>query len=198
MQFLEFQKLCSKNDLKIFSINDLKILFSGYSIEYLRLKINRWIKHGYLKNLKKGLYIFSDENIDEFEIASKLICPSYISLESALSHYSIIPDISSQVTSISTKNTNSFEINKIIYSYHHIKNELFFDFFELKYGIFIASPEKAILDFLYFRNPTENDQFFERLNQEILKNLNMKHLKKLSEKFPKKVQKSLKLLFLNL
>jgi predicted transcriptional regulator of viral defense system len=189
MRFLEFQKFCNKNNLKIFSINDLKILFSGYSIEYLRLKINRWIKRGYLKKLKKGLYVFSDENIDEFEIASKLVCPSYISLESALSHYSIIPDISSQVTSISTKNTNSFEINKIIYNYCHIKNELFFDFIELRDGIFIASPEKTILDFLYFRNPTENDQFFERLNQEILKKLNMKHLKKLSEKFPPKIQK---------
>jgi len=194
MRFLEFQKFCSKNNLKIFSINDLKILFSGYSIEYLRLKINRWIKHGYLKNLKKGLYVFSDENIDEFEIASRLVCPSYISLESALSHYSIIPDVSSQVTSITTKNTNNFIINKTIYSYSHVKNELFSDFIELRDGIFIASPEKTILDFLYFRNPTEDDQFFERLNQEILKNLNIKQLKKLSEKFPLKTQKLIKFL----
>ncbi len=160
-------------------------------MQYLRLKINRWVKKKYLKNLKKALYTFGGENIDEFEIASKLVTPSYISLESALSHYSIIPDISAQVISITTKNTNSFELNQTIYNYHHIKNELFSDFFELKDGIFIASPEKAILDFLYFRNPNCHDQFFERLNKEILKNLNLKYLMKLSKKFPQKTQKLL-------
>lgn len=190
MNFLEFEKFCKKNKLKIFTINDVKILFDKYSPRYIRLKLNRWKKKDYIKTLKKGLYFFSDEKLDEFEIASKLITPSYISLETAFSHYSIIPDVSAQITAITTKNTRSFTINNISYHFYHIKPSLFTNFIHLREDILIAECEKAILDFFYFKNPGKNHPFFERLNKEILKDLNIKKMVKLSEKFPKYVQKS--------
>ncbi len=188
MNFLEFQKFCRENQIVIFTIKDLKILLNAYSDQYLRLKLNRWKKKGYIVSLKKSLYSFSDAVIDEFEIASHLIFPSYISLESALSHYSIIPDISGRVTSVTTKNTRYFKIHTVQYHYHHIKTNLFTDYHNLRDTIFIASPEKAILDFFYFKKPSKDHQFFERLNLEILKNFNTWKMQQMAEKYPNYVQ----------
>ncbi len=184
MKFGSFEKFCMTNGLTIFSINDLKILFNQYSAEYLRIKIYRWKERGYISNLKNGLYYFSEKNPDEFEIASRLIIPSYISLETALSHYSIIPDVSGAVASVTTKNTRNFEIKGVRYKYHHVKNVLFENYANLKNEIFIATPEKAVLDYFYFRKPERTDQFFERINIEAVKILDVKNLKKIGAKYP--------------
>lgn len=188
MKFIDFESFCRKEQLKIFTISDLKVLFHKYSPEYLRLKIARWKKQGNLKAIKKGLYTFPDAQIDEFEIASYLIIPSYISLESALSHYSIIPDVASTVSSVTTKNTRKFQIENIRYDFFHIKETLFIDYIHLRDSVFIATPEKALIDYFYFRNPTKDDQIFERLNPEILKTIRKKHMQKLAKKFPQYVQ----------
>ena len=196
MTYSEFQKFCRENQILLFTINDLKILFKTYSESYLRLKLYRWKQKGYIINLKKGLYQLLDGIIDEFEVASRLIIPSYISLESALSHYSIIPDVSSNVSSVTTKNTRHFRIQTISkpkkaaiqYDYYHIKTGLFMDYHNLRDTIFIASPEKSIIDFFYFRKPSKDHQFFERLNPEILKNIDMRKVKKMAEKYPNYVQ----------
>lgn len=191
MKFMEFEQFCRKNDLSIFGMSDLKILLSKYSPEYLRLKLSRWKQKGYLKSPKRGLYILGEAKPDEFEIASKLITPSYISLETALSHHSIIPDISMEVCSITTKNTRTFKTPENTFHFYHIKQELFCDFLHLRDEIFIATPEKAILDFFYFRKPDKDHVFFERLNRETIKTLRLKDMSRLVKKFPPYTQKIL-------
>lgn len=153
MNFVEFEKFCRQNTLQIFTINDLKILLNQYSPEYMRLKLSRWKGKGYLKSPKRGLYILQEAKLDKFEIASKLITPSYISLGTALSHYSIIPDISAEVSAVTTKNIRLFKIHSSLCKFYHIKQALFSDFVHIRNGIFIATPEKAIFDFFYFKKP---------------------------------------------
>ncbi len=191
MNFREFEKFCHQNNLKIFTIHDIKILFKDFTPGYIRLKINRWKNKGYIENLKKGLYVFTDEKIDEFEIAAKLIMPSYISMETALSHYSIIPDVTAEVTSITSKNTRHFRIHHTHYHYYHIKPSLFSDYYNLQNDVFIATPEKALLDFFYFKKPDRNDQFFERLHAINLKSLNKKKIQQMSQKYPSWLKKRL-------
>ncbi|GEM_PF-1127258 len=189
MSFVEFQKFCRDNHLALFTIKDLRILLNEYSEPYLRLKLSRWKEKGYITRIKNGLYQLRDATVDEFEIAASLITPGYVSLESALSHYSIIPDVSGPVTSITTKNTRYFTIHGVQYDYYHIKTALFADYHSLRGTIFIASPQKAILDFFYFRKPTKDHQFFERLNPEILKNFDMRKMEQMALKYPSQVQK---------
>lgn len=189
MTFWEFEKFCRQNKLTIFTINDLKILLNQYSPAYLRLKLNRWKKKGYLQTLKRGLYVLEGAEPDEFEIASKLITPSYVSLETALSHYSIIPDVSAEVSLITTKNTRIFKTDRGTFKFYHIAQPLFSDFIHLRDEIFIAMPEKAVLDFLYFRKPDENHLFFERINMETVKMLKFKNMERMAKKFPPHTQK---------
>lgn len=192
--FREFEKFCEKNRLQIFTIHDLAIFFQQSSAEYIRLKIYRWKEKGFIQGLKKGLYFFPDAQLDEFEISAKLVIPSYISLESALSHYSIIPDVSAQVTCITTKNTSHFSVGTIHYQYFHIQPRLFFGFLNFRNDISIASREKAILDYLYFRRPSKDDLFFERLNQKALKDISLSQIQKMAKFYPAFLEKSLTLL----
>jgi predicted transcriptional regulator of viral defense system len=189
MDLREFERFCRQNDLRIFTVNDLKVLLSGLSPEYLRVKVGRWAEKGVIRILKKGVYAFAEAVPDEFEIAAKLVTPSYISLESALSHYSIIPEVGAEVTSITSKNTRHFNVGGTRYEYYHIKQPLFSDFVYLTNGVLIATREKAILDFIYFRKPLPDHPFFERLNASALKDVNFSRLKQISKIYPAWAQK---------
>jgi len=47
--------------------------------------------------------------MDSLKIANELVSPSYISLETVLSFYSIIPDAVVSYTSVTTKQTKFFK-----------------------------------------------------------------------------------------
>ena len=95
MQFKEFKKKMKKN---IFSKTEAQLVAFETSPEVLKLQLHQWVKSGDLISLKKGLYIFSDVQINKVEIAKYLYFPSYISLEYALNIYGIIPDVPFSMT----------------------------------------------------------------------------------------------------
>jgi len=129
---------------------------SGHNAQVLRNQLSRWSSKGYIVPLRKGLYFLEKTNtsdVNEYYLANKLYEPSYLSLESALSFYSMIPERVYTFTSISTKKTQSFKNKFGVFIYRHIKPECFrgfkiIDFFGKK--VFIAEAEKALVDFLYF------------------------------------------------
>ncbi len=88
-------------------------------------------------------------------LANQLYTPSYISLESALSYYNMIPEAVHTVTSISSKKTQKFINEYGLFQFHHIKPSLYGDYDvhkdEFNNNIFIASKERALVDFLYLR-----------------------------------------------
>jgi predicted transcriptional regulator of viral defense system len=107
--------------------------------------------------LKKGLYELAYPkalNIPDLFIANQMYQPSYVSLETALSHYSIIPEVSMAVTSITTKPTRRYKNSHGLFLYHTVRPALFNGYFieEIRgFSIFIAEPEKAFIDHLYFQ-----------------------------------------------
>ena len=97
-----------------------------------------------------------DRQVNEsylFMMSNKIYDPSYVSLESALANYQIIPEAVLGVTSISSRKTKQFESAWGIFSYRSIKPSLMFGYQvvkqdkNIKYKI--ARVEKAILDYLY-------------------------------------------------
>jgi len=78
-------------------------------------KISEWIKNGELISLRRGLYIpgpKSDiEKPEPFLIANHLCGPSYVSLESALSYWGLIPERVYEITSVTLK---SKKINSVL------------------------------------------------------------------------------------
>lgn len=84
--------------------------------------------------------------------ANKIYSPSYTSLETALAYYNLIPEGGFITTSITTKNTASYNTPIGNFEYKHIKPVLFFGYNlleEKNFTIKIAIPEKVILDYFY-------------------------------------------------
>ncbi len=102
----------------------------------------------------------------DFEIANYLYQPSYLSLETALSFYGIIPEAVYDIISITTKKTTSFSFNGKNFLYHKIKKDFYFGYdLILANGqkIYLATYEKAILDYSYFcflKKKVWNERFY--------------------------------------
>lgn len=125
-------------------------------------QIKYYKKTGKIVGLKRGVYVFQDfierikyqgqfESYLEF-LGTNLLLPSYVSLEYALSKYSILSESPFTLTFITTKATRAFENSLAVFSYSNIKKGLFCGFEFVQKGDFEiarATKAKALFDFLY-------------------------------------------------
>lgn len=186
MKFEEFYKVLEKNRYYVFSCDDLTLLCPDEAKGTLKKMVYRWHKKGWIISLKKGLYELvypKDFNVPDMYAANKVYSPSYVSLETALSNYSIIPEVSMAVTSITTKTTRKFKNKHGLFIYRSVKPSAFTGYYVEKHGnfdILIAEPEKALIDYLYFkayRNKSFNPKE-ERLDKEAILGLKRRKLNK--------------------
>lgn len=192
MQFILFQQ--KAKNYPLFKTADVFKWFPKETSAGVFNQLNLWHKKGYIRRIRRGVYRLSDFEIkDAFVLASFLYGPSYVSLESALSAYSIIPDVPLAVTSVTTLKTKTFRAEDHgTFYYNHVKTELFFGFnsvrYDDSYSYRVAKPEKALLDFLYLRTRgVENaGDFVDGLRLEIDANFNFREFKKWSELVDKK------------
>jgi len=88
----------------------------------------------------------------QYTVSNLLLQPSYISLETALSHYQFIPEAVYSIQAITTVKNVSYQTPASNYYYHAIKPPYFFGY-SIQYWdrlpLLIAEPEKAIIDYLY-------------------------------------------------
>lgn len=141
-----------EEELYVFSPFDLQKYFN-VSKNTASLFLTRNVKKNNIIKLRKGLYIFSGEHINEMLIANKVCQPSYISFEYALMFYNIIPETVYPITSATSKITKEFIIENITYSYYRIKKEAFVGYKKEDFNgqsALIAEQEKAFVDYLYF------------------------------------------------
>ena len=85
----------------------------------------------YLQKIRNSWYCFTDIKIDEtvlFYIANKIYQPSYVSLETALHYYGIIPEAVFTISSITTLKTQKFKNKQGFYTYTNIKSNCFFGY----------------------------------------------------------------------
>lgn len=147
MKYQEF-----KRDIKkpFFSTQEMYVR----QIHFYTSQLSLWKKKGYIGALNRGLYYFVEKKdlITVEEVSFLLYQPSYISLEWALSHYGIIPDVVHAMTAITTKTTRTRTNDFGRFIYRNLKSELFFGYtvHTTAYGKYLlAEPEKALLDYLY-------------------------------------------------
>jgi len=167
MNFVAFKN--SLRDFPVFSLADIRATHADFD----RRRLSEWQKKGYIKKIIKGHYFFSDVEMNEdtlWAIANKIYKPSYISFETAMSHYRLIPESIYMITSASTKRTSMFETALTRFSYRTIKPSLFFGYSLLPDRTKMAFMEKAILDYFYINPAVQTDAEFAslRINREEL------------------------------
>lgn len=185
MNYKLFETL-RQNTKEYYTVSDLlKILNLKRKSVYVIL--NRLVKSGILIRLKNGIYQknFSPLNIEK--VVNQFYYPSYLSFESALSKYGVISQIPYLYTFTTLRKTKKITLAGCKVEYHKIKKDLYFGY-KLIDGIFIAEPEKAFLDLMYFVSYGK-EKILEKIN---IKKLNKKKVLLISKKFPERTQKLVK------
>ncbi|MDP1721672.1 MAG: hypothetical protein Q8L37_00530 [Candidatus Gottesmanbacteria bacterium] len=146
MRYLDLRKQIEGN---YFRILDVAKLFPAEQSSTIRTQLYRFVKKGFISQLKRGLYCFDKSTIDELALAEQLYFPSYVSLETALNYYGIIPDIPMAVSCVTPVTTKKIETGFGVYHYFKVDRALFFGFSQTPFAI--AYKEKALLDYFYLR-----------------------------------------------
>lgn len=151
LKAINIQKELVKRRFVIFSVKDFARIFKVKE-KTARAFLSYNSKRGVFSRIKRGAYICSANPPIQFEIANYLWKPSYISFETVLSYYGVIPETVYTITSATTKPTKEFNFENQIYKFYQIKKNVFFGYELMKIGnstFLIADKEKALLDYLY-------------------------------------------------
>ncbi|MBN1273443.1 MAG: type IV toxin-antitoxin system AbiEi family antitoxin domain-containing protein [Candidatus Aminicenantes bacterium] len=180
LQIVGKESVFSSNLLKTGDINPVD----------LSKQLSRWVESGKLVQVRRGLYALSERyrktDPHPFYIANRTKRASYVSLQSALEHYSLIPEYVPAVTSVTTGRPQTFETPLGNFIFRHIKKELFFNYIleELTTGqsVFIATPEKALLDLLYLTPGSDDPVYLKELRLQNIENLNIKRFQEIARR----------------
>lgn len=115
--------------------------------------LEKWTKEKLLMRLKKGIYALRTDLPGEETIANRLYKPSYISFEYALAYYNMLPEMPYTITSATTKPTRTFTADNKTFTFLKIKRNAYAGYVLIKKekkSFLIATPEKALIDYLYF------------------------------------------------
>lgn len=135
--------------ISLFTIQDAKKIFQYKKENTLYKLLQRLENKNIIKRVKSGKYLFTFKEIQDYQLANFLITPSYISLESALSFYGVLSQFPYTVSSVTIRKNKTISYQDKEYEYNHIGTRYFFGFLK-KDNFLIATPEKALLDELYF------------------------------------------------
>jgi hypothetical protein len=130
-------------------VDSLRVKELLINVSDKRGKISRMIHSGELLQLRRGLYA-TQRDINPYCLAASIYGPSYISFETALSFYGIVPEAVYEITSATLKRPKEFENVFGRYRYHRIPPKVYSSGIEriTEGGIpfLMASPTKALCD----------------------------------------------------
>lgn len=135
--------------------------------------------------VQRGSYPLPDQNLHPFVMANQLVADSYVSLQMALAYYHLIPEHVAVVTCVTTRRPGKYENKYGRFSYRHIHPSLFFG---MGYRLlvndeyaYVAMPEKALLDLVYFRPQGDSREYIESLRLQNLEILDLERLYSFAE-----------------
>ncbi|HED04851.1 MAG TPA: hypothetical protein ENI60_08880 [Candidatus Fraserbacteria bacterium] len=156
----------------------------------VRRQLSRWMKAGRIYRLRRGLYAlappFQKIRPHPFVIANHMVRGSYVSLQSALAYYGLIPEVVQVVTSATTARPGRWRTPLGSYAFRHIKGELFFGYHRVEVSpgqrAFIATPEKALLDLVYLQPGGDSQAYLQELRLQNLERLDLDALQQMAER----------------
>lgn len=153
----------------------------------IRRQLSRWVSAGKLKQLRRGLYTLTPPyrqiTPHPFLIANFLMPGSYVSTQSALAYYGLIPEYVAQTWSITTARPAQWDGE---FHFQHIAMPLFFGYQRVdlpqEQSAFVATPEKAILDLAHLTPHADTIDYLRQLRLQNLERLNLDRLHELAQR----------------
>jgi len=168
----------------VFSTKDVALLWGEESEGAARVRLSYYVKAGKLIRVHRGLYV-KDKNYDNFELATRIYTPSYISFETVLTRAGINFQYYGNIFVASYVN-REIEIGGQKITFIRMKNYVLSNTvgIEHKDDCAIATKERAFLDRIYVSkdyhfdhlDPLDWDKVFEILpiynNKRMIKKVN--------------------------
>ncbi len=138
---------------------------------HVRRQLDRWVKSSQVIQLRRGVYAlgspYASVQPHPFAVAGALRKASYVSLQSALSHYGMIPEYVPAVTCVTTNRPEEFDTPLGRFLFRHVATVRFFGFREIEVSpdqhALIATPAKALVDLLYLTAHSDNPEYLREL-----------------------------------
>ncbi len=149
MKSEEFNRYLSNHEIGVFSLKDAARILGKprhYTVVFLA-------RANYIDSAERGLYYLHGTN--EYQVASNVVYPSYVSLISALRFHNLTEQIPHIIYVLSYKRHRRIsDLNGYEVEFRVIKKELMYGYSKID-DVFVASPEKAVVDMLYLNEFTE-------------------------------------------
>ena len=153
----------------------------------VRRQLSRWVRSGRIRQLRRGLYTLAPpyQNIipHPFLIANALMPGSYVSAQSALAFYGLIPEYTPQTLSVTMLRPSQWDGG---FHFQHLAPHLFFGYqlVELSQGqqAFIAMPEKALLDLTHLTPNSDSSNYLSQLRLQNMEHLDLARLNEFAER----------------
>ena len=151
----------------------------------VRRQLSRWTRAGRLLQLRRGLYTlalpFQKVKPHPFLVANRMVRGSYVSCQSALAFYGLIPEYTPVVVSVTTARPARWQTSCGAFEFRHIQAGWLAGYRRLELGggqaAFVAAPEKALLDLIYLQPEADQPQFLDALRLQNLERLDLNALR---------------------
>lgn len=173
---------------------DTGLLLTGdVNPDYLRRQLSEWVNSGKLWQLRRGLYTlappYQKTPPHPFVAANHTVTGSYVSLQTALGYYGLIPEHVAAVTSVTTGRPGEWENPVGRFIFRHVQSSLFFGYERLEVSsrqfAFVASREKALLDLIYLTPEGDSPAFLESLRLQNLDHFDPARFRQFAEEIDK-------------
>jgi len=150
----------------------------------VRRQLSRWTRAGRVIQLRRGLYTlaapYQQIYPHPFLIANSLLPGSYVSLQSALAYYGLIPEYVPQTLSVSTLRPSRWYNPLGEFRFQHLAPHFFFGYQQINLATgqdsFIALPEKALLDLVHLTPDGDDPAYLAGLRLQNLERLDPQRL----------------------
>jgi predicted transcriptional regulator of viral defense system len=189
--------------MKIIELKKIKKLYFGFedisralgiSPASAKVTASRYTRQGILLRMKRNMYVLRDAwnaagREDKLLLANMGQVPSYISLMTALDYYEITTQVQRDFfESVAVKRSKEISMNGSVFRYAKLAVNLYNEFKKEK-DLFIATPEKALLDSFYLMSYGRYSLDLSSLDKT---KLDRREIERLSRQFPMKTKKMLK------
>ncbi len=153
-------------------------------------QLSRWTRAGRILQLRRGLYTlappFQKVKPHPFAIANRMVRGSYVSCQSSLAFYGLIPEYTPVVVSVAAARPSRWQTPFGIFEFRHIQVRWLAGYRRLDLGggqaAFVATPEKALLDLIYLQPGGDDPRFLNALRLQNLERLDLNALQAWAER----------------
>ena len=155
------------------------------------MQLARWMKIGRVQQLRRGLYMiappYQKVKPHPFLVANRLQRASYVSGQTALAFYGLIPEVVPVTLSVTAGRPERLATPLGVFEFRHVKPGLLCGYRMTDLGLsqqaLVATPEKALLDLVYLQPGGDAPTYIHELRLQNLERLDLDELHHQAEIF---------------